>query len=231
MSEPKEVTLVNESVPMALNAKNRSGQDVQPLTEDDRTLRTWTPQVYRRASGGNSEVIALAESDGTPKTSQYGQNSGSLVAIGLESTGEQRMVACGKDEASNIDEWRTDPNRIVWVRSFPGYVTVDPISITSSESTLWDPGSTASEQYEVWFKIVNCHTAGVAGVYLGTDIGGGGSLAFPEYVLFNESVPFPGGLPWQFYGIINGDDDIRGVAGTTGVLALHLRVRRTDVGA
>jgi len=181
MADPTEIYILNPSIPVGFSGKNRDEKDVQLLTEDDRTLRTWDLQVLRRVSGGNPDIVALAETNGRPTVMNYGQDSSGnqlaflqeatgelrMVMVGsddqgttlryidVEATGEQRVVQIGADEAGNLDNLRTDPNRIAWRRDFPAYVQVDPFPVTTVESIAFNPGTDATELYAVEFNIIN----------------------------------------------------------------------------
>ena len=104
-----EVTIVNENLEISSNAKDRGGRSVPPLTEDDRTLRSWDLSIKRRTAGGSPEVHELAEDDGTPKVVNY-----------------------GKDAAGNLDALRTDDARIVRSRPFEPYTHVTPQTIAGT---------------------------------------------------------------------------------------------------
>lgn len=185
------------------------------------------------SSEEDSTVMPLAESDGTPKVSLYGKASTTLTALELESSGEVKVVSSGKDEANNIDPFRTDPNRIQWVRPFDAWVQLDPVAIPSSEGVLLDGSASlaAGGTYEVQYRVVNIDGTNAVTVDVGVDIGAGGSLATLEYWMKDVTVPAGGNTGWEHGGIIGADDDIRGVAGAADDAAISFRVRRVDVGA
>ena len=205
------VTIVNENLEISTNAENRSGLSVPPLTEDDRTMRSWALQVLRRTGGGGTEVVELAENDGTPKVVNY-----------------------GKDERNdeNLDAFRTDPNRIKWNRPFAGWINVDPLLVPSTEGILYNPGATAAQIYWVQYKVVNIDAGAAAvTVSIGADIAAGGGLATIEYDMFNEVIPYPGTSGWRDLGMIGGDDDVRGIASAADDAIIRFKVRRVDTGA
>lgn len=68
---PKEVILVNDNLSIEMQAANAKERPVTPLTEDDRTLRAHSLQVLRRTSGGNEEVVALADPAGIIRTRAF----------------------------------------------------------------------------------------------------------------------------------------------------------------
>jgi hypothetical protein len=97
---------------------------------------------------------------------------------------------------------------------------------------MWNPGANAAERYDVEFFVVNNDAGGTAvTVSIGVDIATGGGLAAPEYWMFNEVIPYPGGSGWRRGGIVGGDDDVRGVASVVNDASVHWRIRRVDVGA
>ncbi len=152
--------------------------------------------------------------------------------LSLETDGTLEVANYGKDEASNLDALRTDPDRIQWTRPYDAYVQVDPVLIPSTEGVLWNPGSTAAQIYEVSFMAVNFDAGGAAvTISVGVDIAAGGSLATLEYWMFNEVLPYPGTTGWRGPFIIGGDDDVRGIASAANDAGIHFRIRRVDTGA
>ncbi len=142
----QEVTIVNENLEISMNSANRSGLSVPPLTEDDRTLRGWDLQVVRRTAGGNAEVVALAESDGTPTASIYGKDSsGNQDPIRTNADQQLQIQIHGADGASNSDALLTDGARIVRTRPFEPFTHVTPQTIAGTAETLYTvPASTVS---------------------------------------------------------------------------------------
>lgn len=217
-----------------LRAYNQSEIHVGVSAENDGTLRS---QLIGH-DGTIQRRVLVEDTGGTDPghlaVSNFGWNGAALTRTLLETSGEQKNVLHGKDEASNIDAQRTDPNRIPWRRPYPGYVQVDPVSMAATDSILWNPGSTAAELYEVSFLVVNTNlpSPGAVTVRIGVDIAAGGALAVPEYWVLDEIVPYPGTLGWRGPFIIAGDDDVRGFCSTGASLAsIHFRIRRVDVGA
>jgi hypothetical protein len=185
------------------------------------------------ADANGDQIDALAESDGTPKVVNYGKNSTTITAFGLETSGEQRTVMIGSNASGDFDRLRTDPNRILWTRPFEGWVQLDPVVIPSSEGILLDGSASlaASGVYDVAYRVVNIDGAVSVTVSVGVDIGAGGSLATSEYWMRSQIIPAGSNSGWEYGGIIGADDDIRGVAGAADDAAINFRVRRVDVGA
>jgi len=226
-----------------------TGADIQQLGEADGTDRS---QLILH--DGTVQRRWLSETDGKATASLYGKASGASTAIKVETTGEQDVVNHGKDSAGNIDpfrtnddqqvqvqlqgadeagvsdSFRTDPFRIPWQRDFPAWQDVDPVEIPVVEGVLWDPGTSALRQFEVMFYVVN-NDAGAMSVTVsvGLDLGSGGSLAAPEYWMFNEVIPYPGTSGWRGPFILHADDAIRGVASAANDASIHFRIRRTDL--
>jgi hypothetical protein len=216
-----------------LIGEDSNGNDIQLAAEDDGTLRSQLighdGTVQRRVF---VEDTGVAGGPGQLASSNFGWNGAALVRFLLETTGEQKYVPHGKDEASNIDAFRTDPNRIPWSRPYEGYEQVDPVEIPVAEGVLWNPGATAAELYEVSFLVINNDAGGAAvTVSVGVDLAAGGGLAAPEYWVFNEIVPYPGTLGWRGPFLMAGDDDIRGVASVANDASIHFKIRRVDTGA
>jgi len=228
-----EFAITNEALSVALNAKNRNNKDVQPLTEDDRTLRMWALQVLRRTSGGNADVVALAESNGRPTVMLYGQDvSANHDPLRTNSDLQLMTQLVGADEAANNDAVRTDPDRILWTRPYEGWVQQDGVAVPVPEGIVYNPGTTAAQSYWVQYKVVNIDAGAAAvTVSVGVDVAAGGSLAGPEYDMFNEVIPYPGSSGWRDLGIIAGDDDIRAVASVADDAIIRFKIRRIDTGA
>ena len=228
-----EVTIVNENLEMSSNAMDRGGLSVPPLTEDDRTLRSWALSIKRRAAGGSPEVHELAEDDGTPKVVNYGKDAaGNQDAIRINASQQAMVQLVGADESPNDDVLRTDPNRILWTRPFENWINVDPLLIPNSEGILYNPGTTAAQIYWILYKVVNIDASGAAvTVSVGADIAAGGGLATIEYDMFNEIIPYPGTSGWRDLGMIGGDDDVRGIASAANDAIIRFKIRRVDTGA
>jgi hypothetical protein len=117
----KLVTIVNENLEVSMNAENRSGLSVQPLAEDDRTLRAWAVNILRRTvdTAGNAiadldsqEVRALAEADGTPKVSLYGtDDSSNLDPIRTNADQQVEINVFGRDSGGTNDPLRTNSDQ------------------------------------------------------------------------------------------------------------------------
>ncbi len=130
-----------------------------------------------------------------------------------------------------ISEWAaTNRSAHVSNRERAAWQDVNPAEIAGAEGDLWAPGGTSAEVYEVEFLVVN-NDAGSAAVTVsvGLDLAAGGSLAAPEYWVFNEVVPYPGTLGWRGPFIMRGDDAVRGVASVANDASIHFRIKRVDV--
>lgn len=252
---PTRISVFNENelTEMLLQAHNRGQRPTVVLVEDDGTLRSWGIQVGQDADG--NERVALVEADRTPRSqlvlwetgtpgpirwrgedaageatvSLYGTNvSGNIQAIENEDTGELRVVQLGSDDVGNLDRLRTDPNRIPWMREYKAYHQLDPLEIGDggvANNLLFNPGPDAFRQYEIDYMITNVNGAAVT-VTVGVDVGGTGVVTHPW--MDGEIVPYPGTSGWRSGGIINGDDDVRGVTSAVGAI-IHWRIRRIDI--
>ena len=227
------------------------------LMQPDGTLRAFALQVYQDAAGAYR--VALIEDDGTPRqqvvlwdfaggapiraagepvsgqaqVSLYGWNGAALTQVMMEATGEVRAAPVGIDEAGNLDNFRTDPDRIPWQRTFDPWVEVPSVEIPVAEGDLWDPTLANAIRYAVEFNVVNNDAGGaaIAGVYVGREINSAGGLAVPYYWMFNETIPHPGESGWCGPFYMHGNDAIRGVAGVANDASVQWRVKRVDVGA
>jgi len=254
---PDRISTVNEGELRAflVQAHNRAGRPTFVLLEDDGTVRTWSVQVGQDAAG--RERVTLVEADRTPRSqlvlwetttpgpirwrgeptlgeatiSLYGTDTaGNITGIENETTGELRVVNLGSDEAGNLDRLRTDPNRVLWVRQYEGYVQVDPLEIGdggAANNLLWDPGTTAAELYEVEFMVTNTNGALIT-ITVGADVTGTGVVTHPW--IDGETIAYPGSSGWRRGGVIDGADHVRGVTSLVGAI-IHWRIRRVDVGA
>ena len=236
------------------------GERSRPIivrTDPEGRLEIWGLQVYRDAAG--NPRVALIEDDRTPRSqlvlwdtaggtpirwagepvsgqamvSLYGWNGAALTQVLLQATGEQRNALIGIDEAGNLDNFRTDPNRVPLQRAYDEWVDVASVEIPVAEGDLWAPGLGDALRFEVEFNVVNNDAgfAAIAGVYVGRDIDSAGALAAPEYWMFNETIPHPGESGWRGPFYMHGDDAIRGVAGVANDASIHFRVQRVDLGA
>ena len=179
-------------------------------------------------SSSASQVDVLAETDGTPKVVNYGYGiSDALIPFLVEVEGEQRVVSYGKQTDLTIGAFNLNAANVLRVELINGGgLQVDPVLIPNAEGVLWDPATTSASLYEVSFNIVNSTSSDVTGVNVGVDIAAGGGLTAVEYMVQGLIVPGNGSSGWYGPFTIDGDDVIRGVAGTNNVLAIHWRVRR-----
>jgi len=196
------------------------------LKEFFANIRNWL------TDSNGDDVKQLGEADGTER-SQLVLWDGSTQRRWLSETdGTAKMSLYGKDEASNLDALRTDPNRILWNRPHEGWVEQVGVAIPSAEGIVYNPGTTAAQTYWVQYKVVNIDAGGAAvTVSVGSDASAGGSLAGAEYDMFNEVIPYPGSSGWRDLGIIAGDDDIRAIASAADDAIIRFRIRRVDTGA
>jgi hypothetical protein len=183
-------------------------------------------------TSGNLAKWFVDPGTGAAQVSLKGQVSGTTTAVELGAAGEIQTLLVGQDEGSNADIVRTDPNRILWMRPRTVWQDVNPVEIPSTEGDLWAPGGTSAEEYELEFYVVNNDAASSAvTVSVGLDLGAVGSLAAPEYWIFNEVVPYPGNLGWRGPFIMRGDDAVRGIASVANDASIHFRIKRVDTGA
>lgn len=190
-------------------------------------------KVVNYGKAGSTITAFATETSGEQKNVVYGKASGTVTAIKVRATGEQDYMVNGTDEAGNIDTFRTDPNRIQWVRHYDGYVFIDGAAVPSSEGILLDGSAvlTAAGLYAVEFLIVNIDGAASVDVTVGRDNDAGGSLAAAEYWMFTEAVAQDSNSGWRGPFLMNGDDDVRGLASAADDAVIQFRVRRVDVGA
>ena len=202
--------------------------------QPDGTVRAYALQVGRDQSG--EESLQRNEDDGSPRSQvilwDY-TGAAQIRAAGEPTTGEARNILCGKDEGLNVDDYRTDPNRIQWTRPHVEYVSVPSAEIPAAEGDLWSPGLADTVRYRVKFLVANNDAGGAAitGVYVGRDLNAGGGLAAPEYWMFNETIPHPGNSGWRGPFYMHGDDAVRGVAAVANDASIIFDVRRVDLGA
>lgn len=132
-----------------------------------------------------------------------------------------------------LQQLRKTISAILWTRLYEEWISVPSAEVPVAEAVLWNPGGTTGEHYLVEFNVVNndVGAAAIAGVYIGRDVGGGGALGRPEWWMFDETIPYPGNSGWRGPYFMNGDDDIRGVAGVANDASIHFRVRRVDIDA
>jgi hypothetical protein len=159
-------------------------------------------------------------------------SSGNLAKWNTDAgTGAAQVSVKSQDADGNTEAPLLDTNSILWVRlaEGEGWADVNPVEIPVAEGDLWDPGGTSAEVYEVEFEVVN-NDAGAAAVTVsvGLDLASGGTLAAPEYWVFNEVVPYPGTTGWRGPFIMRGDDQIRGVASAANDASIHFRIKRVD---
>lgn len=196
--------------------------------EDDGTLRSqlilWD---------GSAQTRGRSETNGSLIASLYGKSGGTLTALQTYSDGKLAIVPHGTDEAANFDAFRTDPNRIQWVRPYDGYLFVSGAAVPSSEGVLLDGSAvlTAAGLYAVEYLLVNIDGTNSVDVTIGRDNDAGGGLTATEYWQFTEPLAADTTSGWRGPFIINGDDDVRGLASAADDAVIQFRVRRLDVGA
>jgi len=164
----------------------------------------------------------------------YGkQTGGTITAQKVEATGEQDIVLHGKDSGGNIDALRTNANQELVVEvsgSATTPIEVDSVELTASEAELWDPGTTGSDLYEVYYNIVHhIDGAGVnrnpCKVTVGKGVGGA-AVAIPNWWTYAEGLGFPGETGWKGPFRIAGDDTVRGFSSTIKTALIHFRVNQ-----
>jgi len=204
-----------------------------PVLRSPLGLKEWFGNVRNwLTTSTGADIQQLGEADGTDR-SQLILHDGTVQRRWLSETdGKAQISLYGKDEASNLDALRTDPNRILWNRPFEGWVQQDGVAIPAAEGIVYNPGTTAAQAYWIQYKVVNIDAGAAAvTVSVGVDVAAGGSLAGAEYDMFNEVIPYPGSSGWRDLGIIAGDDDIRAVASAADDAIIRFRIRRVDTGA
>jgi len=137
-------------------------------------------------------------------------------------------VLLGTNAAGDTPGLRVNANNQLQVEIVnAAHVQVDPIVLTTSNVAVFNPGSTASEVYDVRFLISNSGTA-LCSVSVGVDLGGGTTL---DRVYWDGySVPPEETTGWQYLGRISGDDDIIAANATaaTVVATMFFQVNRLD---
>ncbi len=171
-----------------------------------------------------TDIEVLAETDGTLRVSNFGHDaSGDLVSFKLEDTGEQDIVLHGKDSGGTIDPLRTNSNQQLQVEVVENAKQVDAVELTTAAAAVYNPGSTASEIYAVWFQCRNITTTGRT-VDVGVDLGGG--TTFDRTYMNDYPVPALEGTGWHFLGHIAGDDDVVALASANSAIIIWLAVRQ-----
>jgi hypothetical protein len=233
LQSPVEVRITNEELPLRQLLTDPQGNPVGAAASGA-GVSSVNAEFLVDAAG--TPATALAEADATLR----GQvvlwdytGAAQIRAAGEPTTGEARGITCGKDEALNVDDFRTDPNRIQWVRPHEEYVSVASAEIPVAEGDLWAPGLADTIRYLVEFMVINNDAGGAAitGVYVGRDLNAGGGLAAPEYWMFDETINYPGNSGWRGPFYMHGDDAVRGVAAVANDASIIFRVRRVDTGA
>ncbi len=147
-----------------------------------------------------------------------------------DGTLEVWVTLVGRDPNNEPTPVNIDSAGAVVVALGVAWQDIDPVEIPNSEGDLWDPGGLAATIiYEVEFNVVN-NDAGSAAVTVsvGLDLARGGSLAAPEYWMFNEIINYPSSSGWRGPFIMHGDDQIRGIASAANDASIHFRVKRVD---
>jgi hypothetical protein len=158
------------------------------------------------------------------------------TVIKLEDDGSVRAycLQVGVDDDGNESIMLVDTNNIQWIRSYDGYLQVDPIEMPGAGANLWTPPApfnTANDHYSVEFNI---HNIDVAADYVVVTIGhaiGGAVLADPGYIMRSDTIPIRGATGWMGPYIIAGDDTIYGWAGALNEANVHWRIRRVNLEA
>lgn len=105
---------------------------------------------------------------------------------------------------------------------------VASVELPAAEADLWNPARGDSVIFQVRFYLINnaAGAAPAAGTYVGREINSAGGLARPYYWVFNDTVPFPGGLGWFGPFTIHGDDAVRGYTTVANTVSIHWDVWR-----
>lgn len=210
-------------------AVNASGTELEVLAETDGSIRaalvghdgTNLKNLKTETTATAAELIV----------SNYGKVSTTLTAFALDTNGEQKITLHGKDEAGNVDPLRTDPAGVLWMRSYEQSVIAPPQILAAADAVLWSPPAPASsaELYEIDFLLVNVAGAVTGPISMGIDIGASGSLAIPEFWVYQEILPWPGSSGWRGTFLCRGADTIRGWnAAGANLSTVHFRIRRID---
>ena len=168
------------------------------------------------------DIGLLSEDDGTLRNQLLGYDGSNQIRIGAEATtGTLKTMLYGQDAASNEDPLRTNANQQLQVEVVNDVVQVDSVILTTGLAAIFNPGSTASEQYEVWVQFTN-YTGTAATVDLAVDIGGGTTA--DRFWLNDYTVPAADITRWFGPIGINGDDDVIALASANTTIVAHLRV-------
>lgn len=138
--------------------------------------------------------------------------------------GRLQSVLMGVDPDGNIETASLNADHVLKVDVIRGAaVQVDPVLLTVSNTAVFNPGTDATEMYEVEFLVTN-YTSTVTNVLVGVDLGGGTTMDRYYYNLY----PIPGyeNTGWQSLGRIAGDDDVVAAAAADSRLVMFFRVNQ-----
>jgi hypothetical protein len=219
-----------------MSVENEIDKAFSLRSDSDRRLMTRAYSELIAADSDGNDIQLLAEDDGTGRsqTILWDYTGGAQIrAAGEPTTGEARVVVCGKDEAGNIDAFLTDQHQVLWTRSYEDSIIAPPIQLPAADGILWNPAGVATELYEVDFIVVNTSGAVTGPISVGVDINRGGGLTAVEYWMYQESLPWPGTSGWRGSArqgfLCRGADAVRGLNGAGANLAtIHFRIRRID---
>lgn len=151
-------------------------------------------------SSANDEVFLLAEDDGTLKEALYGKNSSAVLKALRVNSNDQLQV-----------EIVENPQQI------------DPVELTTSDAAIYNPGSTASEVYDVWILFDN-RTTTARTIDVGIDLGGG---TIHDRVRKDDFViPALEDTGFLYIGQIAGDDDVVAKASANSAVTAFFMVKR-----
>lgn len=232
--QPQEISIINEWIGHLLEGEDEKGEVHICKTMEDGTLRGYTIQV---GFNGSRETVVKLEDDGTQRMQLIGWDGSAQKRLLTLTAGELKVALVGHDEAGtpNVDVFRTDPNRNLWVRVYEAYLNIASADIAAAEGVVLSGSAvlsgSGSDLYLVEFEVVSIDSANAVVVSVGRDDAAGGSLAGAEYWMNSVTIPATGSSGWRGPYLMAGDDDVRAVAGAANDAVIHFRVRRVDQNA
>lgn len=193
-------------------------------TLGDGTLKTYSLMVGRDSN--LREAAVLIESDNSQVMTLQGWDGSALRRLRTETTGELRNSLFGKNPAAALEALLTDNQGMFRNRPIENAIYEGPKAITTADVVLYQPAvpyNTASYIHHVWVNVVN------NGVASATVEIAQGSMAFPNYWVKDERVPYRGDLGWRYFFLAgNGNIHVRASANNT--LAVDYRILITQTG-
>ena len=177
------------------------------------------------ASG--AEVPLLSATDGRLYVSGSGVDASGATTTFLTATdGSQYVLLAGHDASGNIQEILTATDGTLQV-STEGTTTktvVDAVAIPAVEADVWDPGTDATEYFDIELEITPIDISNDAtGVSVGVDYGDTGSTDH-YYVRGITVTAAEVGIRIGPYRI-GGDDTIRAVCANADDASLHIFIK------